>query len=557
MGNRLQDYGFMNPFRKDAYLDGGGIDQWLVDIATYNNILKRNNISSVVEFAVRDKNGNLIGWTTTPPPKPDQWAYAPAGARPTSNAPDTGVMPEYRWKINGDITQANNELKEAGLQWSMQAAISTSPSPVVNGGGNKSGTLIGGAYIPSIVDGLTAQYITPRQPGRGGETINYFVSTGDPLGISTSASQFDWEGGRNNIDAFARTYGIPDPTNTRKINILSNPSFYVGPQMIPGYGSSRGTKGYSIDPNTRWIGGSSFSAGSDALRVAAQFFSPSEAGVFFQNPQGLSQVLSENPNVRSQISQFINQKAAYYRAKDSEGGGPLGVIAKGLSTAGMFSGLASGLFGALSGINALGSGTGLLGNAQAAFNAGTAAASSFPSLSSILSNITGLSPLVTKVGLGALSNMDKGLPGALLGAGSGAIGSLYGDIPGAIASGVGGMLLPQNTVNNPLSPSTSLPGTSGGFQMTPVNTEAQATPFSTTSIASPAGLPGTGVSPDLYNSAIQGLLGSPYGSAPQFGNYQDAMIGLANSLAYQPKLFDTIGGIGINVPGLQPWSQTA
>jgi hypothetical protein len=392
MGDRLRDYGFMNPFRSHvqgsnygaskAYLSGGGIDQWLTDVSTYNKVLTDFGIQSQIEY--KQPNGS---WSTTPPAnaKADTITYFSASRGGTSSSAEryeigapkvsgqygasTGgqaitTLPEYRWRITGDVAGANSALKAAGLQGSY-----TTPR------GEQSPT---GAYLSEIVNGKSvvaegkrSNYGGPRQ------SQTYYLNAGDPLGAGLDGAS----------DAQGRLSGGATPT------------FRYSP--------------LSTTAQNFW---------STTHDIAKEFFSDPNVAPIKTDPTRLNQVLSATPQIRDTIGTYINDTASYWRSRD-DGGGALGVIAAGLSGVAQFAAMASGLHGLMAGLGGLASGAGLTG----AIKAGMSAAGGMPDIGSVVGGAIGGGPAVgnlVNVGVGGITGGAKGgLPGAALGAGGAAIGA--------------------------------------------------------------------------------------------------------------------------------------
>lgn len=396
MGDRLRDYGFTNPFRSHvkgsnydaskAYLSGGGIDQWLTDVSTYNKVLTDFGIQSQIEYKQPDGS-----WGPTPPPnaKTQTLTYIRGSRGGTSSgqsryevgaprssgqygSPARGqaieTLPEYRWRITGDVAGANSALKAAGLQGSY-----TGPR------GDVSNT---GAYIPQTVAGASVTAMNPITGGGmsqmgGGKAGTFFINSGDPLGAGLDGA----------MDAMGRQSGGAAPT------------FRYAP-ISP------------VNNQTYW---------STTHDIAKEFFADPNVAPLRTDPTRLNQVLSSTPQIRDTIGTYINDTASYWRSRD-DGGGALGVIAKGLGGVAQFASMAAGLHGLMAGLGGLVSGAGLKG----AFNLGLEAAGGMPDIGGVVGGIAG-SPAVgnlVNVGVGGIVGGEAGgVPGALLGAGGAAIGA--------------------------------------------------------------------------------------------------------------------------------------
>jgi hypothetical protein len=391
MGDRLRDYGFTNPFRhhiqgsnydaSKAYLSGGGIDQWLTDVSTYNKVLTDFGIQSQIEYKQTDGS-----WGATPPPNAQTQTitYIPGSRGGTSSSqsryevgaprssgqygiPARGqaieTLPEYRWKITGDVAGANAALKSAGLQGSY-----TTP------GGEQSFT---GAYIPQTVGGKSV-VATGQRSNYGGpaQSQTYYINAGDPLGAGLDGAS----------DAQGRFSGGAAPT------------FRYAP--------------ISTTSQNFW---------STTHDIAKEFFADPNVAPLRTDPTRLGQVLSSTPQIRDTIGTYINDTASYWRSRD-DGGGALGVIAKGLGGVAQFASMAAGLHGLMAGLGGLVGGAGLKG----AFNLGLEAAGGMPDIGGVVGGIAG-SPAVgnlVNVGVGGIVGGEAGgVPGALLGAGGAAIGA--------------------------------------------------------------------------------------------------------------------------------------
>lgn len=410
MGDRLRDYGFVNPFRSHirgsnynaslSNLSGGAIDQWLADTAAYNKIIRDYGLTSQIEYKQPDGT-----WGVTPPETPNQdLIFSPARYRggfsnssdtysiyspynnvsgfnsPSSSSPNVNVMPEYRWRIVGDVDGANNALREAGLQGSY-----TTPR------GEKVTT---GARIQNIVSGPKVTVNVPGLSGPGtrnrGNNYTYFTDSSDPLGMGVGS------GG----NAFSRTYRGE-----------SAPSYYTFIGSEPGARPHQTT----LSP----------SYGSYQIKqIADEIFSNPNIGELAYNPDALKSALSSVPEIRNSIGQYINDTASYWRSRD-DGGGALGVIARGLSGTAQFLSMASGLNAAVSFAGSLASGAGL----GSAIGAARAGAGAIPSLGGGLANLAGNPALSNAIsaGIGAITGgAQGGVPGAALGAISGYAPSPYG-----------------------------------------------------------------------------------------------------------------------------------
>lgn len=417
MGNRLRDYGFSNPFRSHTQgsnynaslseLSGAAIDQWIVDTATYNKIIRDYGLTSQIEYKQPDGT-----WGVNPPEKPNQdLVFSPARYRggfsnpsdtysiyspynnvsgfnsPSSSSPNVNVMPEYRWRIVGDVDGANNALRKAGLQGSY-----TTP---------RGGKVTTGARIQNIVSGPKVTVNVPGLSGPGtrnrGNNYTYFTDSSDPLGMGVGS------GG----NAFSRTYRGE-----------SAPSYYTFIGSEPGARPHQTT----LSP----------SYGSYQIKqIADEIFSNPNIGELAYNPDALKSALSSVPKIRNSIGNYINETASYWRSRD-DGGGALGVIARGLSGAAQFASMASGLNAAVSFAGSLAGGASL----GSAIGAARAGASAIPSLGGGIANLAGNPALSNAIsaGIGAITGAAQGgIPGAILGGVSGYVGG----IPGGIISEVG------------------------------------------------------------------------------------------------------------------------
>lgn len=412
MGDRLRDYGFVNPFRRNQNLSGNQIDQWLVDTAAYNKIIKDYGLTSQIEYKQPDGS-----WGTTPPPAPKQNVvfsqnstsgfnvpsekysiHTPSNNAsgfgvPSSGAPNVNVMPEYRWRVSGDVDGANSALNAAGL----------------------------GVNIKSIAQGPS---VTATQKGYsamgstvGGGTYKLFVDSQDPLGMGMGES-----GG-----AFARAY-----------QGQASPTYYTF------VGSEPGSKLHqtSLSPSYGLY---------QAKQIADQVFSNPNLGSLIYEPNSLREALNKTPAIRDQIGTYINDTSSFWRSRD-DGGGALGVIAAGLGGVAQFAAMASGLNALVTGLGSLASGLGLKG----AFNAALDVAGAMPDIGSVVGGAAGSSSIgnLANIAVGGITGAEAGgVPGALLGAGGALIGAgidqaggirefirdPFGNITGAI--GLGGELL--------------------------------------------------------------------------------------------------------------------
>jgi len=396
MGDRLRDYGFVNPFRSHirgsnynaslSNLSGGAIDQWLADTAAYNKIIRDYGLTSQIEYKQPDGS-----WGTTAPPAPTSKIFyvpgstsgfgrqekyvigAPAAGPDRQSQAGTPVnaMPEYRWKISGDVSGANNALKAAGLQGAYT--------------GPRGDRFTTGAKIPTIVEGKKVQAEGPQLYGSQANQVSAFIDSPDPLGAGI--------GGSNS--AVARTYGGE-----------TAPSYYTA----IGFGGM-------LNPSTSY-------GAYQAKQIADQVFSNPNIGELAYNPDALKSALSSVPEIRNSIGKYINDTASYWRSRD-DGGGALGVIARGLSGTAQFLSMATGLNAAVSFAGSLAGGASL----GSAIGAARAGAGAIPSLGGGLANLAGNPALSNAIsaGIGAITGgAQGGVPGAALGAISGYAPSPYG-----------------------------------------------------------------------------------------------------------------------------------
>lgn len=418
MANRLKDYGFINPFRGNpqgsnynaslADLSGSAIDQWIVDTATYNKIIRDYGLTSQIEYPQPDGT-----WGPTPPPRPTQnVTLQQDGGRGTMNAGrsryilnPTGqasagqslpLMPKYRWRVVGDVEGANQALIAAGLQGSYT--------------GPKGDKFITGAYIPSITEGAKVQVFSPSRGGgmakSGGQSAGFvYTESSDPLGGGI--------GGANS--AIQRTYGGAQA-----------PTYYTAPLGGSSTASYIGNIGTGRESH---IGAS---LNSEMQRVANELFANPNLSEYIYDPEAMRAITAQVPAIRDTIGTYINDTAEYYRARD-DGGGALGVIARGLSGAAQFASMASGLNAAVSFAGSLAGGSSL----GSAIGAARAGAGAIPSPGGFIANEIFNNPALSNAisaGLGAVTGgAQGGIPGAILGGVSGYVGG----IPGGIISEVG------------------------------------------------------------------------------------------------------------------------
>lgn len=415
MGNRLRDYGFSNPFRSHTQgsnynaslseLSGAAIDQWIVDTATYNKIIRDYGLTSQIEYKQPDGT-----WGATPPARPTTRIKFQAGSGPSGmnqqpsryvvdqygrgSGQDVEVLPEYRWVIAGDVDGANQALKNAGLQGAYT--------------GPRGDRFITGAYIPQTVAGTKVQAFYPVQGGGmsqsgGGSAGFFYTNSGDPLGNGI--------GGTNG--AAERTYrGGQAPT------------YYTSPS------AGRGDWGASILAGQP--GRMGMSLNSEMQQVANELFANPNLSEYIYDPEAMRAITAQAPAIRETIGNYINDTAAYYRSRD-DGGGALGVIARGLSGAAQFASMASGLNAAVSFAGSLAGGSSL----GSAIGAARAGAGAIPSPGGFIANEIFNNPALSNAisaGLGAVTGgAQGGIPGAVLGGVSGYVGG----IPGGIISEVG------------------------------------------------------------------------------------------------------------------------
>lgn len=413
MGNRLRDYGFTSPFRAHvkgsnynaslADLSGRAINQFLTDVSTYNTIIKDYGLTSQLEYKQPDGS-----WGTAAPPKPTQRVMYQRGSgsgattyraekyvldnRPNAQGKQVNVMPEYRWRISGDVNGANQALRAAGLQGSYKQP---------NGR-----TINTGASFTATVPGKSVNLTTPTQAYGGsqrGGTV--YLDTADPLGAGIGGSH----------SAIDRAYSG-----------ATAPQYYTLPNRPLGTGTT-------IDGMSDQSYGTYY-----VKRVADEVFSNPNLGNLKYNPTGLKAALDATPQISNDIGTYFNDTAGFWRQRDNDGGGPLGVIAKGLAGVAQFASMAAGLNAGVSFLGSLAKGANLAG----AYGAAKAGASAIPSLGGGIAQLAGkpgLSNIISS-GIGAFTGgVQGGLPGAALGAVSGYVPGLPGAAIGQIgrAAGIG------------------------------------------------------------------------------------------------------------------------
>jgi len=427
MGNRLREYGFTSPFRAHvkgsnydaslADLSGGAINQFLTDVSTYNTIIRDYGLTSQIEY--KQPNGS---WGTAVPPKPTQRVMYQPGSSPSGttysaerytldNNPNAkgeqiNLMPEYRWRISGDIEGANQALRDAGLQGSY-----TQPDGrTINTGGS----------FTAIVPGKSVTLTTPLS-GYGGvqRAGTAYVDSADPLGAGIGGSH----------SAIDRAY-----------NGATAPQYYTLPNRPFGTGTT-------IDAMSDQSYGTYY-----VKRVADEVFSNPNLGSVIYNPTGFRAALEATPQISNQIGTYFDNTADFWNKRDNDGGGPLGVIAKGLAGVAQFASMATGLNALVTGLGSLVGGAGL----QGAFNAALNTAGAMPDIGSVIGGAAGSATAgnLANIAIGGIIGGEAGgLPGALLGAGGAAIGAgidqaggirefirdPFGNITGAI--GLGGEVL--------------------------------------------------------------------------------------------------------------------
>lgn len=358
MGDRLGDYGFYSPFDKGSgktYISGNGADQWLLDISTYNKILKDYGISSSLEFKQQDGS-----WGNVAPKAPRVNRYSGDGIFDYDK-----IMPEYRWKISGDVNSANQQLKNLGYSFE----------------------------IPTLVDGVK------KAQGR------VFISSADPLGIGGGAPE----------SATYRT--LSQEAYNRAYENKSTSDYYLTQPLYSAVQISPEKGGGKV---WQWNADVFAEHYKDTNNIAKEFFNQSNTSVLRDNPELLKNVLTSNPQIKDLVSEYVQDRAAWLRSRDSGGG--LGVIARGLGGVAQFASLASGLNALVTGLGSLASGAGL----QGAFGAALDAAGAMPDIGSVVGGIAG-SPTIgnlANIGVGGIVGGEAGgLPGAALGAGGALIGA--------------------------------------------------------------------------------------------------------------------------------------
>lgn len=448
MGNRLRDYGFVNPFRRNNLgsnyneslhdLTGEAIDQFLVDIATYNTIIRDYGLTSQIEYKQPDGS-----WGTAVPPRPatkvklDEQNRGVAGlnstrytrvtdhplGQPTPESELVKTLPEYRWRISGDVNGANQALQAAGLQGSY-----TGPR------GNKFTTgQVFKEIIPAKSEELWSKSATASPSQRVGKI---YLSTDDPLGVGIGGSDA----------AFDRAYGG-----------AAAPQYYTFPNLISSDRQMAGgfaQDNYYIDSEKQSSGYGAW----HAKQVADEVFKNPNLGSLIYEPATLKAALSATPAIRNEIGKYFDDTASFFRARD-DGGGALGVIARGLSGVAQFASMAAGLNAGVSFLGSLASGAnlaGAVGAARSGFNA-------IPSLGQGIANLAGRPDLsnIISGGIGAFTGgVEGGLPGSIL-------GGLSGYVPGPAGSAIGqignflGIGVPP--------PSPELPGPFQMMNVPPIN----------------------------------------------------------------------------------------
>jgi hypothetical protein len=473
MGNRLREYGFTSPFRAHvkgsnydaslADLSGGAINQFLTDVSTYNTIIRDSGLTSQIEYKQPDGS-----WGTAVPPQPTQRVIRQPGSsgttyfaerytldnNPNAKGEQINLMPEYRWRISGDIEGANQALRNAGLQGSY-----AQPD------GRRINT---GASFTAIVPGKSVT-LTTRLSGYG---LGYggvqragtaYVDSADPLGAGIGGSH-------NAID--------------RAYNGATAPQYYTLPNRPFGTGTT-------IDAMSDQSYGTYY-----VKRVADEVFSNPNLGSVIYSPTEFRAALEATPAIRDQIGTFFNDTSSYWRSRD-DGGGALGVIAGGLSQIAQFAGMATGLNALVTGLGSLVGGAGL----QGAFNAALNTAGAMPDIGSVIGGAAGSTTAgnLANIAIGGIIGGEAGgLPGALLGAGGAAVGAgidqaggirefirdPFGNITGAIGLGgevlsgaqlaameasaqVGLGSLAQNTTGGSLDPTGEYVPLQGGYAIWP------------------------------------------------------------------------------------------
>lgn len=423
MGNRLRDYGFVNPFRADSRgsnyneslhdLTGKNIDQFLVDVATYNTIIRDYGLTSQLEYKQPDGS-----WGTAVPPRPatkvkgvqERGAYGldlgtkytevkdSRLSQPTPESELVKTLPEYRWRISGDVNGANQALQAAGLQGSY-----TGPR------GHKFTTgQVFKEIIPAKSEELWSKGATASPSQRVGKI---YLSTDDPLGAGIGGSDA----------AFDRAYGG-----------VAAPQYYTFPNIVSSNRQMAGVFAQDVP----YIDSQSY-GGWYAKQVADEVFKNPNLGSLIYEPATLKAALSATPAIRNEIGKYFDDTASFFRARD-DGGGALGVIAKGLTGVAQFASMAAGLNAGVSFLGSLAKGANLAG----AYGAAKAGASAIPSLGGGIAQLAGkpgLSNIISS-GIGAFTGgVQGGLPGAALGAVSGYVPGLPGAAIGQIgrAAGIG------------------------------------------------------------------------------------------------------------------------
>jgi hypothetical protein len=106
-------------------LSGGAINQFLTDVSTYNTIIRDSGLTSQIEYKQPDGS-----WGTAVPPQPTQRVIRQPGSsgttyfaerytldnNPNAKGEQINLMPEYRWRISGDIEGANQALRMRGYK---------------------------------------------------------------------------------------------------------------------------------------------------------------------------------------------------------------------------------------------------------------------------------------------------------------------------------------------------------------------------------------------------------------------------------------------------------